>query len=76
MRGVQAVAGAGMDEHEAERVALRAAIDQACMMREEQAREAGAYLRALRAEGIPRVLAWLMVRDWNGYRCWNVEVDE
>ena len=67
-----------MDEDEALQVALRAAVDQACKIREEQAREAGAYLRALRKQGIPRILAWLMVRDWHGHRCWadGVEVEE
>lgn len=61
-----------MDEEEALHTALRAAVDQSCKVNEEQAREAGSYLRALRKQGIPRILAWLMLRDWHGYRCWSM----
>ncbi|WP_290633456.1 hypothetical protein [Aquisalimonas sp.] len=51
-----------------EQTSLRAAIDQVCKVREEQAREVGAYYRGLRAEGVPRALAWALVRDWHGWR--------
>ena len=49
--------------------ALRAIVDQVCKIREEQAREVGAYWHALRAEGVPWLLAVALVRDWHQWRC-------
>ena len=57
-----------MDEQEAAEVRLRAAVDQACKIREEEAREVGTYWRALRRQRIPWPLAALLVRDWHGWR--------
>lgn len=65
-----------MDEDEAQQVALRAAVDQVCKVREEQAREVGAYWWALREQGIPRILAALLVRDWHGWRSHSDYHDE
>lgn len=57
-----------MDDQEAAEVGLRAAVDQACKIRQEEAREVGTYWRALRRQGIPRILAVLLVRDWHGWK--------
>jgi len=59
-----------MTNDEAREVSLRAAIDQLCRIRGEEAREVGAYFAALRAQGVPRLLAWVLLRDWHAHRCW------
>ena len=56
-----------MDEDEAAEIGLRAAVDQVCKVREEQAREVGTYWRALRSQRIPWILAVLLVRDRHGW---------
>ena len=48
--------------------ALRAAMDQLCEARKEEAREVAAYWQALRAEGLPWWLAAKVVVDWHGWK--------
>lgn len=48
---------------------IRAAMDQLCEVRKEQAREVAAYYHALRGQGVPRLLAAALVRDWHGWKC-------
>jgi len=59
-----------MTPEEAQEVSLRAAIDQLCRVRQEEAREVGAYYAGLRAQGIPRLVAWVLLRDWHAHRSW------